>query len=295
VRHGSIKGFSNGINTLFGVTSFTRACAFRDLVVSGCTSQGIFAGDGAVIESCRAHDNSGASGITVSAGASLTNCTASFNTVTDGIHVGGGATLLNCSAFSNTATYGINAGNGSTLTNCAASENNGPSASPSGGINTGTGCTINHCAGVENTSSTGSSQSTNGVGFNVGQGSIIQSCTAASNQGDGIRMSTLVVARQNSCFSNGSNGDGAGIHATLNHNRIEANYVANNDRGIDVDFAANVIIMNTATTNGTNYDIVANNVFGAIVDRTAPASGAVSGSSAASSAATTDPWANFSY
>ena len=40
---------------------------------------------------------------------------------------------------------------------------------------------------------------------------------------------------------------------------------------------------------------VANNVFGAIVNRTAPASAAVSGDSAASSAGTTDPWANFSY
>jgi hypothetical protein len=36
-------------------------------------------------------------------------------------------------------------------------------------------------------------------------------------------------------------------------------------------------------------------VFGAIVDRTVPTSAAVSGNSAASSIATADPWANFSY
>ena len=57
----------------------------------------------------------------------------------------------------------------------------------------------------------------------------------------------------------------------------------------------NVIIQNTAKQNAVNYDIAANNVFGAIVDRTAAVSVAVSGNSAPSSAGTTDPWANISY
>jgi hypothetical protein len=56
-----------------------------------------------------------------------------------------------------------------------------------------------------------------------------------------------------------------------------------------------VIVSNSAKQNTTNYDIAANNVFGAIVDRTAPASAAVSGNSAASSVGTTDSWANISY
>jgi hypothetical protein len=56
-----------------------------------------------------------------------------------------------------------------------------------------------------------------------------------------------------------------------------------------------MIVSNSAKQNTPNYDLAANNVFGAIVDRTAPASVAVSGNSAASSAGTTDPWANISY
>ena len=84
-------------------------------------------------------------------------------------------------------------------------------------------------------------------------------------------------------------------HATSSDNRIEGNNVTDNDRGIQVGLNGNIIIRNTAAANTTNYDIVSRNVFGAIVDRTASVAPAVLGNSAASSAGTTDPWANFSY
>jgi parallel beta-helix repeat protein len=114
------------------------------------------------------------------------------------------------------------------------------------------------------------------------------------NKGDGIRINSDSVARNNTCDSNGS-GDGAGIHASGSENRIESNNLTEQDRGIDVDGAGNLIIKNSAANNTTNYELAANNVFGAIVNRNIPGSPAVSGSSAASSAGTTDPWANFSY
>jgi hypothetical protein len=107
--------------------------------------------------------------------------------------------------------------------------------------------------------------------------------------------STSRIIRENVCSNNGNNGDGAGIHALAGDNRIEANNVVENDRGIDVDLPGNLILRNSAAFNTTNYDIAANNVFGAIVDRTAPVSPAVTGNSAVSSAGTTDPWANFAY
>src|SRR5213079_2045574 len=47
IRNGFIKGLA------YGVAGGSRACAFRDLSVSGCTSTGISAGPGAVLESCR--------------------------------------------------------------------------------------------------------------------------------------------------------------------------------------------------------------------------------------------------
>src|SRR3954471_19077243 len=51
VRNGSVKGFDSGIQ------GFARACALRDVAVSGCTTHGIVIGPGAVVESCRVHDN----------------------------------------------------------------------------------------------------------------------------------------------------------------------------------------------------------------------------------------------
>ena len=62
------------------------------------------------------------------------------------------------------------------------------------------------------------------------------------------------------------------LPANNNHYRIEANNVTNNDRGIDIDSASNVVIRNSAYNNGaagpTNdyTDIVAGNTVGPIVD-----------------------------
>ncbi|HRJ49801.1 MAG TPA: hypothetical protein PKU91_04675, partial [Phycisphaerales bacterium] len=88
---------------------------------------------------------------------------------------------------------------------------------------------------------------------------------------------------------------GANIHATGNDNRIEGNNCILADRGIDVDAAGNIIVRNTCSGNTVNWDIVANNVVGPILDRTAPASAAISGNSAPDSTGSTHPNANFTY
>src|SRR3954447_14082693 len=79
--NGSVKGFAVGINSIdsnFGA----RGGKFRDLDVSGCTSTAIMASPGALLESCRVHDNTGTNGISCGTACNLTNCTASNNTVT---------------------------------------------------------------------------------------------------------------------------------------------------------------------------------------------------------------------
>ena len=336
VRNGSLKGFQYGIRTLTS-GGFARGCAFRDLAVSGCTLYGILAGEGAVLEACRAHNNSGTSGIHAENGSTLSYCSATGNTTTNGISTGFGSTLSHCTASGNTGTNGISAGFGSTLSHCTASGNTGTngilgangstlshcaarantvdygivgsegstlshcvaynnqsSAPTSAGIGTGNASVIRHCTAAF-TVSTAASTPTTGMGFSVGSSSTIEGCTAYASEGNGIRLLTDTLARANTSIINGNGGDGAGIHATGSDNRLEANNVSGNDRGIDVDAAGNCIIKNSASGNPTNYDLAANNVFGAIVDRAAPASAAVSGNSAASSAGTTDPWANISY
>jgi parallel beta-helix repeat protein len=291
--NGSIKGFALGINSI-NPNGGARAGKFRDLDVSGCTSIAILSGPGAVLESCRVHDNTGTHGFSCNNGSTLTNCTASANTVTYAIASGVGATLTSCKASSNTCSFGIYADAGSLLTNCSAFLNIGTDTS-SCGIATGTGCTITSSTAHANISAASTFTANTGIGFSVGAGNIIQGCTASSNRGDGIQLVGYTLARGNSCTFNGSSRDGAGIHAISSANRIEANNILNNYRGIDVDGPGNVIIQNTAKQNTTNFDIAANNVFGSIVDRTVPASAAVNGNSAPSSTGTTDPLANISY
>jgi parallel beta-helix repeat protein len=126
----------------------------------------------------------------------------------------------------------------------------------------------------------------------------VKDCTAVGNKGDGIQISSDSRVVGNNCDSNGfpvGAGDGAGIHSTGADNRIEANNVTDNTRGIDVDLSGSLILRNSAAGNGTNYEIAGNNIFGSIVDRVGQLVAAVSGNSAGSSAGTTDPWANFSY
>src|SRR4051794_34198710 len=75
VRNGTIRGFVAGI---FGSAP---GCAFRDLALTFCTNYGIRTGQGAILESCRASQNTGTAGIAAGWGATLSNCTATGNTV----------------------------------------------------------------------------------------------------------------------------------------------------------------------------------------------------------------------
>jgi len=104
------------------------------------------------------------------------------------------------------------------------------------------------------------------------------------------------VIRGNTCATNGLGaGDGANIHATLTQNRIAGNHCSSADRGIGVDNFGNIIIKNTCSGNTINWVIVANNVCGPILDRTAPASAAINGNSAPDSTGSAHPNANFTY
>lgn len=124
----------------------------------------------------------------------------------------------------------------------------------------------------------------------------VSRCTTTENTVDGILAGGYCRISNNMCPRNGlGSGNGAGVHVTSNSNVIEGNQCSFADRGIDVDSTGNLIIRNTCNGNTTNWDIVANNVYGPIIDRTAPASVAVSGNSASSTLGTTDPNANFTH
>jgi parallel beta-helix repeat protein len=239
-----------------------------------------------------------------------------------GILVGSDAVIKQCISTNNEAE-GIVAGNDSVVTACAANENG------SLGIVAGDGSTVSHCSGGLNAGTgilvgTGStvegcaSRSNLGHGIQGGSGSLVASCTASANgltgvfmlsdstvtgctvyrnTSDGIAVNSDCEVRNNNCNENGFGaGSGAGIVASGSDIRVEGNHCSDNDWGIRALFAGNIIVRNTCSGNTTaNWDLVANNVFGPIVNRSAPGSAAVLGDSASSSLGSTDPNANFTY
>lgn len=259
---------------------------------------GIRCGDNAIIESCSVAF-SGSSGITCFGSPGIIrNCT-SYANGGSGIILTGEGVISDCDA-SNNISVGFRTGNGASVTNCVARQNGFD------GFDLGQGNTVNSCSAYSNgaegfdangactiTGCTAAFNLTDGFLF-AGSGTI-SGCSAYANTGDGIQVGSDSTVRENTCDNNGNSGDGAGIHVTGGDNRIEDNHCTDNDRGIDVDFAGNIIIRNTCAANSTDWVIIANNVYGPIIDRRNPASGAVNGFNATSTLGSTDPNANFSH
>ncbi|MBM3992059.1 MAG: right-handed parallel beta-helix repeat-containing protein [Planctomycetes bacterium] len=292
VINGSIRSWGGD-----GIELTANNCLVRDIRASGngaygvylgsshnkvidCTlslnvGEGVYTFQSSTISNCSAYQNGG-SGVATGGANTISNCTAFGNVI--GITVLEASTVSNCTAYNNTGV-GISAQTGSVISNCTASQNTGD------GFSTGSNVNVSNCW----------AESNDGDGIRVDDGCSVIDCGTGRNMLDGIRFRGSCVIRGNVCRFNGDLGDGANIHATGSDNRIEGNNCSLADRGIDVDFAGNIIIQNTCSGNTTNWDIVANNVFGPILDRRAPASAAVLGNSAASSTGTTDPSANFTY
>jgi len=241
------------------------------------TGFGINVGEATTIVECSAYQNT-TGGISTGSGCTISNCAAASNTGI-GIRVGSAGVVVNCSASLNTTT-GIDTENGVTISNCSVYQNTG------NGIIADSGNTISNCTAYENRS--------NGIlAGNIG--CTIENCTVRLNSGDGIVAFAQNLIRNNICSNNSNSGNGAGIHTTGTDNRIEGNNCTGARRGIEVGGQGNIVVRNTCSGNTTDWVIEANNIVGPIVDRRAPASGAISGFSAPSTLGSSDPNANFSY
>ncbi len=239
---------------------------------------GILVGSNAIIRNCISTNNA-AEGIVAGNYASVTECVARENGWI-GIAANDGSTVSGCSAGLN-ASAGILVGTGSTVEGCASKSNLGH------GIQGGNGSLVVSCAA-----------SANGLtGVFVLSDSTVTGCTVYRNTSDGIAVNSDCDVRNNNCNENGFGaGSGAGIVASGSDIRVEGNHCSDNDWGIRALFAGNIIVRNTCSGNTTaNWDLVSNNVFGPIVNRSAPGSAAVLGDSATSSLGSTDANANFTY
>lgn len=226
-----------------------------DITARNCDGVGVVAGEGSVLTRVIADSN-----------------------VSGGIHVLQRSVLDSCAANDN-LVFGFQVNSGSTVTGCSAGANLGD------GFLLENGCTITASTAYNNTR-----------GIVTLSGCSVIGCTTRLNNGDGIRVASSCIVRDNACSSNGAGtSDGAGILAAGSDNRVEGNTCTGADRGIDVNGTRNVIIRNTCAGNTVNWSLVANNIYGPILDRSAVATGAVNGNAAASTLGTTDANANFTH
>ncbi|MFT3683634.1 MAG: right-handed parallel beta-helix repeat-containing protein [Phycisphaerales bacterium] len=184
---------------------------------------------------------------------------------------------VNCNADGN-ATIGFDVYSYCAITNCQAN-NNGLN-----GIDTAGGTTVSNCVASGNTA----------AGIHS-TGGLVVGCAANNNRIAGIQAVNNCTVRDNNCAGNNMVADAAGIIVSGSDCRIEGNNCTNNNRGVWVQASGNIVFRNTCSSNSLNWSLVANNVYGPIIDRTAPASAAVSGNSASSSLGSTDANANFTY
>lgn len=254
-------------------TSGAINCRVADLLVTGNAGSGISTASGSTVSNCSAYSNT-ANGINVSFGCIVTTCTAYLNTG-HGISTSSGSTVSSCTVYAN-GGIGISVSSGCSVADCSATTNTG------NGIGTGTECTVSNSA----------AESNGGIGINADNGCQVTQCIASGSTMDGIRVAGDCLVRGNFSYGNFA-GDGAGIHATATDNRIEGNTCNDNDRGIDVDVAGNMIIKNTCAGNSTNWDIAAGNV--CLVVQGVTGGAVILGNTGGTAPGSTDPNVNFTY
>lgn len=249
----------DGISALNYCTILNNTCTYNDF-------NGITPGNDSTVSQNTCNQN-GYNGIYANVSSSLRGNTCGGNG-SEGIIAGSGSQLIENTCHDN-GTNGINAYSGSTVSGNTCYSNTAR------GITAGSSCTVSRNTCLENGT----------AGIFADTGSLVSGNTCGLNTGDGIRVNFSSRVVDNSCANNGHSGDGAGINAINSRNSIEHNQVNNNDRGIDCNPATdNYIASNRASNNTTDYDIVAGNLYGQIINGTA-----------GGQIASTDPYANFRF
>ena len=227
VKNGSFSSFATGIEA-----DGSRGGTFRQISVTSCGFVGLRSGEGWRVEECSAYDNAG-TGIATAASCQISNCIAVNNQDT-GFYAGPGSAFSHCTSNHNTGGIPFDAGDGCTLTNCTAVGNSG---SGSAAIRVGLASTIVNCtvnfnqsssavsygiyagngsmvvgSAVQSTFNTsGSLNSSTGVGIYIASDGIIKDCVVKGNLGDGIQIPSYGVVTGCVVDGNGNSNAGFGI------------------------------------------------------------------------------------
>jgi parallel beta-helix repeat protein len=271
IRNGALDGWGEQAVDLSLNTANVR---LEGLSAFNCNGTGFKVNVNALVTDCAAY-NCDLGGFVGMEDCVFRNCTARNCLFGSGIVTSGGCVENANTSFNN--FFGIKVEDGN-VTDCVASNNSSVGIICLRGV-------VEGCTSFSN----------GGEGISAGA-AVVSRCSVYSNSEDGIRLDYSAIAIDNMCVSNGIlDGDGAGIRVAGSDNRIEGNNCTGGDWGIRVEMHGNVILRNICSGNATQYDFVASNRYGPIINLIGVSSPAVSGSSAADASGTAHPWANFSY
>ncbi|MBN8643729.1 MAG: right-handed parallel beta-helix repeat-containing protein [Planctomycetes bacterium] len=263
------------LSTLDGILTGI-GCRVTDSSVFTNLQDGIQVGEGSAVSGCSATSNN-AFGVNASNNCTISNVTADHNSF-DGISVGAGFNILDCSATFNSRAGIIALGDGGTVRGCTARSNTFE------GIYVRNDYSVSYC-----------SSSLNGrTGIATLDSGLVSHCNASKNGSSGILVNNSASVIENDVDGNSRDPFDTGIGVSSSC-RVEGNRCSDGATGIRASGTLNIIVRNTCRANTTNWSIASNNVFGPIIDRRFPGSGAVSGNAAASTLGSTDPNANFTH
>lgn len=296
VRNGLVVGWGgNGID--LNVAGASPGKRVESIVARDNLGHGINGQDSVAVIGCTAVGNGGV-GIAGSSACTFISCVSRGNQT--GFSGGSACTVIDCAARVNDEN-GIVASTGSTVRSCAAQDNGGHGFLI-GGASAAHGCTSteNHLDGFQLSSDAAAYDCTAtdnlDSGFTAGSACTLSGCRANNNGLHGFDFSTGCRVVGNAAFSNGVTAPGAGFFSDDLDSRIEGNSSRGSDYGYWITGSRNVLIGNSSAGATTrSWELAASNIYGAIVDRSAAATAAVSGPSAASVLGTTDPHANITH
>jgi hypothetical protein len=258
VRDGTLQGW--GYRGVDAESEFN--CQLLQLRASNNGDAGVSAGKSSTVMQCTCYSNA-YTGIIASSSSVVQGCAAMFNGNT-GISANVGSTISDCSSSYNIGGIGITTG---TIRGCTAAFNDEDGISAYHSTVVDCNVQANHYRGIT-----------------AGESCTVSRCTSTGNSTYGIQVDSYSLISDNVCQQNGFLGPGAGIYVLGNQNRIEGNHIVKNNIGLQIIATNNIILRNSALSNGTNYIFTGAQIFGPTNNLTG-AGGVITNQ---------NPWANFS-
>lgn len=260
-----------------GVRSQYSNVTVRNGIVRDCGGRGVdlFGAPAGRVEGVTCEANVG-DGICVGAGSVVQGCAARGNGMV-GVLLYSNCTVIDTVSSGNATGFDI--ASGGVATRCTAGQNSGAGFTSSDGID------LRDCSAITN----------GGIGFELTWGSRATGCNAYVNGHHGFRFGAYCHLENNIARSNGAAAGvtGAGFYGDASGTRtvLRGNNARQNDIGVQLAGANNLVVGNACTMNATNFVLAANNRVATIV--TLGLSPAISGNAGGTAVSTPD--ANYVY